>query len=178
MKKFRKRWSPAWAALLGVASAHAASTGGCDDYAIDVSRELAAMATPPAASAADVAAPVTLESGAVYRLHLSPQQGFPFIVPPAREQPADGVYAGRANFTVPAAGRWRVSLGSAGWIDVVGAQNELVPAGRFEGRPECAVLRKWVEFPLDANARYTLQLSGATAPDMVVSISGPVPEAP
>jgi len=168
------------AGLLGATAALAASaadTKGCAAYAVDVSQDVAAMQTPQTRVEAAAAAPAALRSGTVYRLRLSPQQGFAFVAAPERRQLDEGAYAGLAQFSVPTAGRWRVNLGGASWIDIVDAEGRLLPAGRFEGHEECAI-RKWVEFPLEADVRYTLQLSGGAEAELTVMISGPLPDAP
>lgn len=180
MNRYTGLWSIAILTLsLSSAAAAQASTtsGACDAYAVDVSGEVAAMAKPATALTADAAKHTALVAGVVYRLQLAPQQGYAFVAAPERRQLDDGAYAGVARFSVPAAGRWRISLGAASWIDVVDAGGRLVSAGRFEGHPECAVLRKWVEFPLAAELPYTLQLSGGTAAELTVLISGPLPDA-
>lgn len=165
--------------LQAAIAAHAsAATGGCEAYTVDVSREVAAMQGPATELAAAAAPAAALESGVVYRLRLSPQQGFAFVAAPERRHLDDGAYAGLARFSVPNAGRWRIALSGESWVDVVAADGTLVSAGRFEGRPECGALRKWVEFPLAPGVPYTLQLSGGSEAALTVLISGPLPDAP
>jgi len=113
-----------------------AMPGSCEDYAVDVSREVKAMATPAAESTAAAAKSTALRSGIVYRLHLSPQQGFVFVAPPERRRREDGAYAGIARFSVPTAGRWRVNLGSASWIDVVDAGGQRMQAAVSKVAPD------------------------------------------
>lgn len=146
----------------------------CSTYAVDVSRERAAMLSldPAQALVADASAPPMLVSDRPYRLRLAAQQGFPFAVPPERRQLDEGAYAGLARFTVSTTGRWRVSLDAASWIDVVDAAGTRVAACHFEGRHGCVGLRKWVEFPLVAGVEYTLQLSGGNDAAITILVSG------
>ncbi|MBO9724890.1 MAG: homogentisate 1,2-dioxygenase [Novosphingobium sp.] len=67
-----------------------------------------------------------------------------------------GIYA----FTVPAAGQYRVALGSAAWIDVIKASDTtrgLTSIAHGHG-PDCSGIRKMVDFALEPGD-YLLQIS-------------------
>lgn len=95
----------------------------------------------------------------------------PEVTYPLRpEKPGGSVsYGGLFAFDVAAAGRYRVALGSAAWIDVVrdGAALESVAHGHG---PDCTGIRKMVDFDLTPG-HYVLQVAAngtATLPLMVV----------
>ncbi len=78
---------------------------------------------------------------------------------------------GMFAFTVPAAGRYRVALGSAAWIDVLSGTTPATSVAHGHG-PDCTGVRKMVDFDLKPG-RYLLQIAGngaATLPLMVARI--------
>lgn len=70
-----------------------------------------------------------------------------------------GAASASLGFVVPRAGRWRVSLDSGVWVDVVRDGRAVASAAHGHGAA-CGGVRKRVEFELGAG-RYVLQLSGA-----------------
>ncbi len=74
------------------------------------------------------------------------------------EKPGGSVsHGGLFSFHVASPGRYRVALGSAAWIDVVGGGQALVSVAHGHG-PACSGIRKIVDFTL-APGDYTLQVS-------------------
>ena len=61
-------------------------------------------------------------------------------------------------FEVPATGRYRVSISSRHWIDVVDDKTVIESVGHLG--PGCELVHKVVEFDLPAGRPLTLQLSG------------------
>ena len=114
-------------ALLAAAAAVAADdpTGalppGCDTFTWDVASELAALQQPGVAAVAgnggDVETP-RVEPGTRYEVRLHPQAGVEFVLTPGRD-PDAGSMAGLLAFQVPEDGRYRVSLTTGHWVDVI-----------------------------------------------------------
>jgi hypothetical protein len=95
----------------------------------------------------------------LYELRLKPfprvrLAGAPFVDPGA------GSYAGLARFTVPAAGRYRVSADGAVWLDLV-VDGRSRPALGFSGSPGCFAPHKIVVFELQAGQDVVVQVTGS-----------------
>ncbi len=90
-----------------------------------------------------------------------------FAVAPQGKAP--GREGGLLLLEAPAPGRYRVLLSAAAWIDVIGPGGPVASIGHGHG-PECAGIRKAVEFALEAG-RYTVQLSGAQAGTIGVMVA-------
>ncbi len=88
------------------------------------------------------------------------------------EKPGGSVSSGGLfAFAVPAAGRYRVALGSAAWIDVLSGTVPATSVAHGHG-PDCSGIRKMVDFDLQPG-RYLLQVAGngsATLPLMVARV--------
>ena len=96
-----------------------------------------------------------------------------FAAGPAKLNGAPSSQAGLVRFRVKKAGRYRVSITSGHWVDVVdGAQ--LVPSVDFQGHVGCERPRKIVEYELPAGRDLTLQLSGSSDSPVVVAITAVV----
>lgn len=83
---------------------------------------------------------------------------------PGTPASSGGVFA----FTIESAGRYRVALGSAAWVDVLRGTTPVGSVAHGHG-PACSTVRKMVDFDL-APGRYLLQVVGsgtATLPLMV-----------
>jgi len=148
---------------------------GCDAFTWNVSRELALMAQP--ATSIDTARggrATLIETGKHYAMHLAPQADVNFALAPARSRNAQGAYAGLARFRVEHAGRYRISLTSRHWIDVVDGDHA-IDTHDFQGRHGCDRLHKVVEFDLPQGRDLILQLSGDDAATADLAIT-PAPE--
>ncbi|MET0271252.1 MAG: homogentisate 1,2-dioxygenase [Sphingomonas sp.] len=122
--------------------------------------------TPVAAGAsATTATPLPIGEGATATL--LPMPGVAYAVRPGKAGEPTG-HGGLFAFTVPTAGRYRVALGSGGWIDVVSGGMPVASAAHAHG-PACTDVRKMVDFDLRPG-RHLLQIAGggsATLPLMV-----------
>jgi hypothetical protein len=176
-------WS--WAAILSlscttcIAAAPAAeppaqhTEEGCDSFTWNLARELAAMKSPAtllAASADKRVNPVRLEEGRHVAVTLLPQNSVTFAAPPGRQRKSENPTAGLLFFKSGRAGRYRISLSSRHWIDVLDGGRP-IESVTHEGRSGCELLRKVVEFELPANRDLVVQLSGdvAATADVVVT---------
>jgi hypothetical protein len=138
---------------------------GCEAYTWDLAREFTAMKTPATlltASADPRVNPVRLEEGKRFAATLVPQGSVAFAAPPAHQRRSENPTAGLLFFKTGAAGRYRISLSSRHWIDVLDRRRSL-DSQSHQGRGGCATLRKVVEFELPARRDLVVQLSGDAA---------------
>lgn len=87
------------------------------------------------------------------------------------EQPGGKVSSGGMfMFDVPAAGTYRVMLGSRAWLDVVQDGKTILSSGHHHG-PACSGIGKMVDFPLAAG-RAVIEVSGSGSgkPDMTLMV--------
>jgi hypothetical protein len=128
--------------------------------------ELAAWTTPRPLNAAQSAGRLSaarLVPGQAVEVALAQTADVKYPLRP--EKPGEAAsYGGLIGLNIREAGTYRVALGSGAWIDVVGKDGKAVASIGHGHGPECAGVRKMVDFPLKPG-RYTLQISasGATA---------------
>lgn len=114
----------------------------------------------PVAAGASAAGARSLTVGTGMRATLLPRLKLSYAVRP--EKPHDAFsYGGLFAFDVPAAGRYRVALGSGAWIDVVRDGRALASVAHDHG-PDCSGVRKMVDFDLQPG-RHVLQIVGNNA---------------
>jgi hypothetical protein len=146
---------------------------GCAAFTWNLTREFAAMRTPAnllAASADPRVNPVRLKEGQHVTATLSPQGSVTFAAPPARQRKTANATAGLLFFKSGVAGRYRISLSSHHWIDVLDG-GKSIDSLSHEGRSGCELLQKVVEFELPANRDLVIQLSGDDAATVGVVIT-------
>jgi hypothetical protein len=158
-----RRFTGAITALLlisaGTVPAHEPSTG-CSPESRDVAHELAVMrsAAIPLSAEPGISGRPRLALDKHYALNLLAHDQVRFTAKPGRAARAASPRGGAFHFEVPAPGRYRISITSRHWIDVVDGGKALDSAAHFG--PACDVLHKIVEFDLAAGRVFTLQLSG------------------
>ena len=153
--------------------AHDHTAEGCSAFTWNLTREFAAMKSPAnllAASADPSVNPVRLKEGQHITATLSPQGSVAFAATPARAHKTDNATAGLLFFKSGAAGRYRISLSSHHWIDVLD-DGKSIASLSHEGRGGCELLHKVVEFELPANRDLVIQLSGDDAATVGVVIT-------
>jgi hypothetical protein len=150
--------------MSGLAADHAAE--GCADFTWDVTRELAAMRQP----AQVVQSGARILVGQHYLVTFRPQTEVAFALTPERPAKGAAPRAALVRFDAPRAGRYRVSLTSRHWIDIV-AEGRAIPSVDHQGRSGCGVLHKVVEFELPAGKGLALQLSGQDDPEAGLAIT-------
>jgi hypothetical protein len=147
--------------------------GSCDSFTWDLAREFAALKAPAtllAASADPKVNPVRLDEGKHFAATLLPQGSVAFAAPPARQPRSENPTAGLLFFKSSHAGRYRISLSSHHWIDVLDG-GKFIDSRSHEGRNGCATLSKAVEFELPAHRDLVLQLSGDSAATIDVVVT-------
>jgi hypothetical protein len=151
-------------ALAGAAAARADDP--CDGFAWDVrvERGLFAREAQPATAGSAVAQAPELAVTTPYALQLIPQEQVQFAVPPGKKAVPAGAHGGLVRTRITRAGRVRISLDAAAWIDVV-VGGQPLPSQAFQGRAGCNAPHKVVEFELPAGP-VLIQLSAAQ-PDRV-----------
>jgi hypothetical protein len=160
------------ALLVGSAATPAIADDACAGFKWDVSKEralFAESAVPLAAGKDRMSAPV-LAPNRLYQLGLTPQDHVAFVTPPAKKVLTDGAYAGIAVLKIPASGSYRVAVDIPFWIDVV-SNGALVAAKDFQGQHGCSAPHKIVEFELAGAQPFVVQLSGATANSVRLTIT-------
>lgn len=133
--------------------------GTCAAFQMDLRDELRAFAVEPNGLMAWPAQGPPADRRALSKptaVTLLPREHVALSVEPKRA----GAYAGLVGFRVARAGRYRLSVGSPAWIDVVGAGGRIEPVA-FEMQSQCPTLFKTVVFPLEAAAPYWVELSAS-----------------
>lgn len=154
--------SALWVAVLGTmnALAHDPPPGGCGTFSGDVAHEMAVMQSPAVSMTAESSkegqAP-RLSLDQHYAISLTAQNHLRFRVKPGRATRANAARGGVFQFQVPAVGRYRVSITSRHWIDLLDGDSVLESVNHHG--PGCDLLHKIVEFDLAAGRSFTLQLS-------------------
>jgi len=140
---------------------------GCADFSWDVSRELDILRRPAKSVERD-----TVVVGEHYSVRLAPQAGVQFVVAPEREARSTEPRAAVLRFRATRPGRHRVAITSRHWIDMV-VDGAIVKSVDHQGRADCKLLHKVVEFDLPAGRELTLQLSGQDDAVIGLAITGP-----
>lgn len=151
----------------------AAEPDPCTKFTWDVSRELAVMRQLPQATLAGTkpgADIPQLDPDRLYDFKLAAQSTVTFQVKPAKPALDDSSQAGLARFKVAHAGRYRVSITSGHWIDIVDG-TQVLKSRDFQGQRGCERPHKIVEYELPAGHELTLQLSGSTQAQVLVAIT-------
>lgn len=161
------------AALLAQPAFAADAEDGCTKFTWDVTHELAVMkGTPQAVTAGKKAgndAPRLLLDK-VYELKLGNQGDVKFALMPGKPTLPDNAQAGVVRFHSDKAGRYRVSITSGHWIDVVDG-DELIKSRDFQGARGCERPHKIVEYELPAGRDLMLQLSGSSDASVILAIT-------
>lgn len=145
---------------------------GCDTFTWDVTNELVALRSHSSAGVAGNGSSVEtlrIEPGTRYDVRLHPRAQVALAADPGKKQPADTA-AGLLVFQVPADGRYRVSLTTGHWVDVIdGAQ--VVNSLDHHGQRGCPLLRKAVEFDLAGGRDLLLQIVGGAGGETGVLVT-------
>jgi hypothetical protein len=133
----------------------------CAGYKWDVSAERAlfAAAAKPIAAGKDRASAAAAVANQLFAVTLHPVSEVSFPTTPGRTPPS-GSFAGIVALTVPAPGKYRISVDVPLWIDVSGGTT-LAPVLDYEGQHECSAPRKVVVFDLQGATNWLLELSAA-----------------
>jgi len=149
----------------GPARAQMAATPVCP-APVAPTGDYAPWAHPVAMKAGHEAADApALMVGTAGRIELNPTPQVKYNLRP--EKPGGSVsYGGLVMLNITQGGTYRLALGSAAWLDVIGKDGPLRSAAHGHG-PDCTGIRKVVEFALTPG-RYTMQIAGNGAPEVIV----------
>jgi hypothetical protein len=155
----------------GEAAAHE-GVGGCDSFTWDVSHELDVLGKPAKAVTAgtDGKKPLRLELDQHYSVKLAPQSTVRFAARPAKSMPDGAAQAGVFSFHAPKAGRYRISITTDHWLDVIDG-GLVVVSSDFQRQRACEKVQKIVQFELSGNKDFVLQLSGGTQADLDLAVT-------
>ena len=159
-------------AAFAVSAVHAADDP-CTKFTWDVKNELAVMKQSARAVTGATKAGTSvpqLEVGKLYDLQLATQNKVTFAAKPAKPTLDDGGQAGLVKFKTDKAGRYRISITSGHWIDVVDGV-QVIASRDFQGMRGCERPRKIVEYELAAGRDLVLQLSGSTDAKITLAIT-------
>ncbi|PTR07304.1 MULTISPECIES: hypothetical protein [unclassified Novosphingobium] len=119
----------------------------------------------PLTAGREAAAPAMLTLGTAAQVNLSPTPDVHYAQRP--EKPGGSVsYGGLLGFDVVKAGTYRIALGSAAWLDVIGRQGPMRSVAHGHG-PDCTGIRKMVDFTLESG-HYLVQISANGGPVVTV----------
>ena len=149
--------------VIAAAPALAQEPVGCDKFKWPIDRERALLASAkPVEMGADVS------SGAV-KLSLDPIAEAKLPIGPSRK-PKPESYAGFVRYAAPPQpGTYRITLSSAGWIDVI-QDGKDVKSGAFSGVTGCEGIRKSVKFDLGMSS-FMIEISGAAAKEIAIAVT-------
>lgn len=122
----------------------------------------------PAAAGANPSQPTLLVPGTAVRAKLLPVSGVTYAARPAKPGAATS-HGGVFAFDVARAGRYRVALGSAAWIDVLRGTTPVVSVAHGHG-PACSTIRKMVDFDLTPG-RHLVQITGSEAAAVTLMVT-------
>jgi len=158
-------------ALAAPASGHSPAADGCGGTeAAEYSRELQVMRATAVTLAAPLSAsdsPPRLELERRYAISLLEQTQVSFRAGPARAARGANSRGGVFNFVTGLPGKYRITLTSRHWVDVIDGTVAVESVGHFG--PGCALAHKIVEFELPGGREMTLQVSGRE--DAIVGIA-------
>lgn len=115
------------------------------------------------AAAADAASAPALAIGKPVEVALHPAAHLKLPATPGRAAPADS-HGGLVAFEAAKAGRYRLVLSDASWVELVSGGRAVASTGHGHG-PRCSGMRKIVNFELAAG-RHLVQLSGSAEPSL------------
>jgi hypothetical protein len=128
--------------------------------------EYASWSQPkPITAGRDVSTAAVLTPGAAAQVALASTPDVHYAQRP--EKPGGSVsYGGLLALDIGVRGKYRIALGSAAWLDVIGKDGPLQSAAHGHG-PDCTGIRKMVDFSLDPG-RYLIQIAANGAPTVIV----------
>lgn len=148
--------------------------GGCDDYQWNMKEEFRIADEPGEPITAYSKVPSNAATAPINRkleAELFPTGAVKFIVEPERRGKRPDEFAGLIRFVVPESGFYRVSTGTAFWVEVVDSDGNRIRAPKFEMQSQCNKVFKSAAFPLKANSSYWLQMSASRGKEVYLIIT-------
>ena len=154
------------AALVSVTGAQAQENRpqpACSAEMTALPAELAAWPDRKVSAAADEASNLSgaqIESGRAIDAQLRPMPAVRYVLQPEKPGGPDS-FGGLFALRIDEAGTYRVALGAAAWIDLIGDGSAVASTAHGHG-PACSGIRKVVDFVLSPGS-YVLQVSASAA---------------
>jgi hypothetical protein len=162
-----RRWVIAIALIAAPGLAQAQEGSGCSAFKWPLDHERAALVRADKASLSNGGA---LAYDAAMTLELQPLASAGLPKAPERAPKSPTAFAGHFTLAAPArAGKYRVTISSEGWVDVLDGGAYLHPTA-FSAAKDCEGARKSVKFDLPARP-LALQFSGVTRDQISVIVS-------
>jgi len=158
-------------AAAGAVAPAAAADDPCAGFSWNVAHERAlfAGAARALASGRDAASAPSLEVERLYELTLAQHEEVQLPVADRRAHGAGTGFSGLVRLEIPAAGSYRVSVGSQMWVDLVSGSMLIGPSD-FAGQHGCDAPHKIVQFDLQPGT-FILQMSGAASDHVRVTVT-------
>jgi hypothetical protein len=161
------RWLIAIALIAAPGLARAQEGSGCSAFKWPLDRERGALVRADQASLPNGGA---LSYDVAMTLELQPLATAGLPKAPERAPKSSSAFAGHFTLAAPAqTGKYRVTISSEGWVDVLDGGAYLHPTG-FTGAKDCEGARKSVKFDLPARP-LALQFSGVPRDQISVIVS-------
>jgi hypothetical protein len=161
------RWLVAVTLIAAPGLAQAQEGSGCSGFKWPLDRERGALVRADKASLPNGGA---LPYDVAMTLELQPLATAGLPKPPERAPKSPSAFAGHFTLAGPAqAGKYRVTISSEGWVDVLDGGAYLHPSA-YTGAKDCEGARKSVKFDLPARP-LALQFSGVPENQISVIVS-------
>ena len=151
-----------------------AMEGGCEDYRMDMRRELALADSPAIPTLTynhinEGASSVSIN--AKLDVALYPSDEVQFLVEPEKRGKKADEYAGLVKVRVSHDWNYRFSTVIPVWVEIASADGRRVGTNKFEMQAQCKKVFKSAVFPLKANTDYWLQMSASRDKDTAIIIT-------
>ncbi len=148
----------------------AADAKGCEDFLWPLATELAWMRAADSEKVASGGSLAATPANKAIEIALAPASKVAFPAAPTSTPKPDDTesYGGVVNVESIPAGHYQVTLGAAGWIDIVQNGAALEATGHT-GSKDCDAVRKSVRFEI-ASGPFTIQVSGARKTSVRVTV--------
>jgi hypothetical protein len=149
--------------------------GDCGNFKLNLEREFLAwdLKEQNLSSSKTAEAAPTLALGEKTKLELNNEHQVKLKMAPLKKYPAKALrFAGMAKLLITQNGTYRVSIGSKVWADLLSQKSQnFVSALSFEMQTNCKKIFKTVDFSLEENEHYLLQISSSASPSVDVLIT-------
>ncbi len=142
--------------------------GDCDNFKSSLKNEFLIwdLKEQNIVSAKDDKNTPSLSAGEKARLALDSESEVKLVLNPEKKFPSkEKKYAGMVKILTTQKGTYRISIGSKVWADLINQESKKAQdALRFEMQTSCNKIFKTIEFSLEKNQEYILQVSSSKSP--------------
>ena len=151
-----------------------AMEGGCEDYRMDMRRELAladSLGIPTLTYTNTNKDASAVSMNAKLDVSLYPGNEVQFVVEPEKRGKKADEYAGLIKVRVSHDWNYRFSTVNPVWVEIATGDGRRVRTNKFEMQAQCKKVFKSAAFPLKANTDYWLQMSASRDKDTSIIIT-------